>query len=120
MDEKPVSRPSYVTLAAWAAVAGAALWVLSPLITHTEEPWDSGYVYWFGLVVISASLAWYSRRRSALAPILIGLWLGQFLYGFVWLGFGTAMQRWLKTDSALRAFNVFMGLLLAATVVMFV
>ena len=38
----------------------------------------------------------------------------------VWLGFGTAMQRLLKTDSALRAFNVGMGLLLAATVVMFV
>lgn len=39
-------------------------------------------------MLISAGLAWYSRRRSALAPILIGLWLGQFLYGFVWLGFG--------------------------------
>ena len=38
----------------------------------------------------------------------------------VWLGFGTAMQRLLKTDRALRAFNVSMGVLLAATVVMFV
>lgn len=88
MDEKPANHPSYVALAAWATAAGAAVWVLSPLITHTAEPWDSGYVYWFGLVLISAGLAWYSRRRSALAPILIGLWLGQFLYGFVWLGFG--------------------------------
>jgi len=38
----------------------------------------------------------------------------------VWLGFGTAMQRLLRTDRALRTFNVCMGVLLAATVVMFV
>ncbi len=38
----------------------------------------------------------------------------------VWLGFGTAMQRLLKTERALRAFNVCMGLLFAATVMMFV
>jgi threonine/homoserine/homoserine lactone efflux protein len=35
---------------------------------------------------------------------------------FVWLGFGAAMQRVLRTDRALRAFNIAMGLLLAATV----
>ena len=34
----------------------------------------------------------------------------------VWLGFGAAMQRFLRTERALRAFNVAMGLLLAATV----
>jgi threonine/homoserine/homoserine lactone efflux protein len=35
---------------------------------------------------------------------------------FVWLAFGAAMQRVLRTDRALRIFNVAMGLLLAATV----
>jgi threonine/homoserine/homoserine lactone efflux protein len=34
----------------------------------------------------------------------------------VWLGFGAAMQYFLRTDRALRIFNVAMGLLLAATV----
>jgi threonine/homoserine/homoserine lactone efflux protein len=34
----------------------------------------------------------------------------------VWLGFGAAMQRLLRSDRALRGFNVAMGLLLAATV----
>jgi threonine/homoserine/homoserine lactone efflux protein len=34
----------------------------------------------------------------------------------VWLGFGAAMQRLLRSDRALRAFNVAMGILLAATV----
>ncbi len=47
MDEKRASCPSYAALAAWATVAGAAVWALSPLITHTAEPWDSGYVYWW-------------------------------------------------------------------------
>jgi threonine/homoserine/homoserine lactone efflux protein len=34
----------------------------------------------------------------------------------IWLGLGAAMQRVLKTDRALRTFNIAMGLLLAATV----
>jgi len=34
----------------------------------------------------------------------------------LWLGFGAAMQRLLRTDRALRIFNVAMGVLLAATV----
>ena len=39
---------------------------------------------------------------------------------FVWLGFGAAMQRFLRTNGALRAFNVAMGIILAATaIVMF-
>ena len=33
----------------------------------------------------------------------------------VWLGFGAAMQYVLRTDRALRAFNIAMGVLLAAT-----
>ena len=37
-----------------------------------------------------------------------------------WLGFGAAMQAVLRTDRALRAFNITMGLLLAATVVVLV
>ena len=34
----------------------------------------------------------------------------------LWLGFGAAMQMLLKTDRALRIFNISMGVLLAATV----
>lgn len=34
----------------------------------------------------------------------------------IWLGFGAAMQYFLRTDRALRIFNVVMGLLLVATV----
>lgn len=38
----------------------------------------------------------------------------------VWLGFGAGMQRLLRTDGALRTFNVAMGLLLAATALVLV
>ena len=34
----------------------------------------------------------------------------------IWLGFGAAMQYFLRSDRALRAFNIVMGLTLAATV----
>jgi threonine/homoserine/homoserine lactone efflux protein len=39
---------------------------------------------------------------------------------FVWLGFGALMQRLLRTDRALRAFNVAMALTLAASVILLV
>ena len=39
---------------------------------------------------------------------------------FVWLAFGAVAQRWLRTPRARRAFNVAMGLLLAASVALVV
>src|SRR5262245_16795454 len=40
--------------------------------------------------------------------------------GFVWLGFGVGLRRWLGSPRALRAFNLTMGALLAASVIFFV
>jgi threonine/homoserine/homoserine lactone efflux protein len=39
---------------------------------------------------------------------------------FAWLGFGAAMQRFLRSEGALRAFNIAMGALLAGTVVLLI
>jgi threonine/homoserine/homoserine lactone efflux protein len=39
---------------------------------------------------------------------------------FAWLGFGATMQRFLRSDRTLRIFNIAMGLLLAATVLLLV
>jgi threonine/homoserine/homoserine lactone efflux protein len=39
---------------------------------------------------------------------------------FVWLAFGAVVQRALRSERALRTFNVAMGVLLAASVVVFV
>lgn len=40
--------------------------------------------------------------------------------GFVWLGFGAALQRILRTERALRIFNIAMGATLAASIVLFI
>jgi len=40
--------------------------------------------------------------------------------GFVWLGFGVGVRRWLASPRAMRAFNLTMGALLAASVIFFV
>jgi hypothetical protein len=40
--------------------------------------------------------------------------------GVVWLAFGAGVQRMLRSERALRAFNVVMGGLLVASVVLFI
>ncbi len=39
---------------------------------------------------------------------------------FAWLGFGATMQRFLRSDRALHGFNIAMGLLLAASVLLLI
>jgi threonine/homoserine/homoserine lactone efflux protein len=39
---------------------------------------------------------------------------------FVWLAFGAGLQRFLRTQRALRMFNVAMGILLAGSVILFI
>jgi threonine/homoserine/homoserine lactone efflux protein len=39
---------------------------------------------------------------------------------FAWLGFGATMQRFLRSDRALRGFNIAMGVLLAASLMLLV
>lgn len=53
-----------------------ALWVLSPLIAGTREPWDASwpfYSLWLGLGGLAGG--WLLPRRWIQA--LLGLWLGQ-------------------------------------------
>jgi threonine/homoserine/homoserine lactone efflux protein len=40
--------------------------------------------------------------------------------GFVWLAFGVGLRRWLSSPQRMRAFNLAMGALLAASVILFV
>jgi threonine/homoserine/homoserine lactone efflux protein len=63
-----------------------------------------------------------SYLQPDIAPMLQGAFFGLtfVVLGMpcllLWLGFGAAMQYVLRTDRALRAFNIAMGLLLVATV----
>jgi threonine/homoserine/homoserine lactone efflux protein len=72
--------------------------------------------------LVSTSAAGTYLQAGA-SPLLLALSMtGLFLAaalpsGFVWLAFGTALRRVLSSPRRLRAFNVTMGLLLAASVV---
>jgi threonine/homoserine/homoserine lactone efflux protein len=63
-----------------------------------------------------------SFLQPDIAPVLQAVFFGLTFVVFgipcmlVWLIFGAAMQYVLRTDRALRAFNIVMGVLLAATV----
>lgn len=64
-------------------------------------------------------------QEDASALLQAGIIAGVFMIAgppssMAWLGFGAAMQHVLRTDRALRVFNVTMGLLLAATVLILV
>jgi threonine/homoserine/homoserine lactone efflux protein len=72
------------------------------------------------LVATSAAGTYLRPGAGALEQALwmTGLFLAAALpSGFVWLAFGTALRRWLSSPRRLRAFNVAMGLLLAASVI---
>ena len=63
---------------------------------------------------------------QAQAHVLVqGAWIAGLFFvvalatGFVWLGFGTAVRRLLASRRLQRAFNVTMGVLLAASVLLF-
>lgn len=58
-----------------AAVLGALIWLLSPILTGASEPWESFYVYSLALFLAGFLPACFSARRSWLAAV--GACLGQ-------------------------------------------
>jgi threonine/homoserine/homoserine lactone efflux protein len=72
-----------------------------------------------GWLICSGAVSYLQADANPIlqAGIFAAIW---FVIGFrclmVWLGFGAAMHRALRTDRALTIFNVTMGLLLVATV----
>jgi threonine/homoserine/homoserine lactone efflux protein len=72
------------------------------------------------LVATSAAGTYLQVGASPLAQAvwMTALFLAAALpSGFVWLAFGTALRRWLSSPRRLRAFNMAMGALLAASVI---
>ncbi|CAO98231.1 LysE family translocator [Erwinia tasmaniensis] len=67
--------------------------------------------------VASFSLAGEAYRTSVVA-ISIGMALVNVLSGLIWLAFGTLIGRVLRSRRAWRLFNLFMGLLTAACVLL--
>jgi threonine/homoserine/homoserine lactone efflux protein len=76
--------------------------------------------------MVSASAAGTVLRADRPGAVAPALWLGALFVlaalpsCLVWLAGGAAVQRWLQSERAARAFNLAMGALLAASVVLFV
>ena len=72
-------------------------------------------------LICAGAVSGFLREDGAGAIGQAGLFAAIFIVAgapcmMLWLGFGAAMQRVLRTERALRAFNIAMGLLLAATI----
>jgi threonine/homoserine/homoserine lactone efflux protein len=76
--------------------------------------------------LVSASAAGTFLSAAAGSPVAQAVYLAGLFFlvalpsGFVWLAFGATVQRMLGSPRRLRTFNVVMGLLLAASIVLIV
>ncbi|MGE6688450.1 hypothetical protein ACQKFE_10755 [Stutzerimonas stutzeri] len=70
-----------------AALAGAAIWGLSPLVTGHVEPWDAGGLYYTLALALGGGLCG-SVTPKPLWPLYIGCVAGQILYLLGWLPTG--------------------------------
>jgi len=70
-----------------AALAGAALWGLSPSMTGHVEPWDAGGLYYPVALALGGGLCG-SVSPKPLWPLYVGCVAGQTLYLLGWLPTG--------------------------------
>ena len=119
---------------------GAAflLWLSWKIVTSsgTESATDRQSVGYFEAAgfqwinpkswLVSASAAGTFLSAAAGSPVAQAVYLAGLFFlvalpsGFVWLAFGATVQRMLGSPRRLRTFNVMMGLLLAASIVLIV
>ena len=119
---------------------GAAflLWLSWKIVTSsgTESATDRQSVGYFEAAgfqwinpkswLVSASAAGTFLSAAAGSPVAQAVYLAGLFFlvalpsGFVWLAFGATVQRMLGSPRRLRTFNVVMGLLLAASLVLIV
>ena len=73
-----------------AAVRGAAIWGLSPLITEAAEPWDAESHYYFVALFVAGGLVGLLCPRHILAAFL-GIVVGQLVYMLIVLPSGALL-----------------------------
>jgi hypothetical protein len=81
-----LNRHVFVSFAI-AALLGAAIWGLSPLITEAAEPWDAESPYYFVSLFIAGGLVGLLCPRHILAAFL-GIVVGQLVYMLIVLPSG--------------------------------
>jgi threonine/homoserine/homoserine lactone efflux protein len=132
-----LENPALVTAARWAGAA-VLLWLAwkIAMAPGTSVDADGRPIGFFGaagfqwinpkswLACTSAAATFLDQSRGS-APLQAALLALLFVAAalpccFVWLAFGAAVQRLLRSDRARRRFNGVMGALLAASVVLLV
>ena len=131
-----LDRPQMLIALQWIAVA-FLFWLAWKIATAGRADgreaaeimgfWQAAAFQWVNpkswLVSASAAGAFLSAGASALGQslVLAALFaLAALPSCFTWLAFGAAAQRLLRTDRALRAFNLGMGVLLASSALLYV
>ncbi len=66
------------------AVAGAAIWALSPMLTGHAEPWDANGLYYPAMLFVAGIVLGAIGPRAIWAHA-VGIVLGQFLYMLIFL-----------------------------------
>lgn len=130
-----VAQPSILLIMKWAGAA-FLLWLSWQIATARGSPGEGrpvGFVAAAGFQWVNpkawlacASAAGTYLRADASGALAQSLGFAALFAaatlpsGFVWLAFGTGLRRWLSSPQRLRAFNLAMGALLAASVLLFV
>jgi hypothetical protein len=70
-----------------AALAGAAIWTLSPMVTGHAEPWDAGGIYYFAALASAGFLSGLIAPKP-LWMLYVGSVAGQFIYQILLLPLG--------------------------------
>lgn len=70
-----------------AALAGALIWAISPMVTGHAEPWDAGGVYYFGALVLAGLVSGLLAPKS-IWMLYLGSIAGQFLYHVLFMPSG--------------------------------
>lgn len=78
-----MTRPSILSFLV-AALAGAAIWALSPVVTGHAEPWDAGGAYYASALVLAGLVSGFAVTAPLWASY-VGSIVGQLLYMLVFL-----------------------------------
>src|SRR5258708_1464433 len=130
-----LENPLVLTAVKWAG-AGVLLWLAWKIATSHRAGGDARPIGFFGaaafqwinpkswLACTSAAAAFLDQSRGSAhmqaATLALIFVLAALPCLFVWLAFGAVVQRALRSERALRIFNITMGALLAASVWLFI
>ena len=81
---------SFITSFLGAALVGALIWAISPMVTGHVEPWDADGVYYFAALLLAGLVSGFVSPKSTWT-LYLGSIVGQSLYKVLFLPSGQLM-----------------------------